>query len=575
VIAATRTVHQLRLRGRDRAGVQRAALLLEDALRTASLPDRGGRLLLVRRLALAPIDTEAPPQTVALALERRVAPLAAAAVHGGAAGAEAAPAVWFHDHLDAVTRLALVLAEGRSPGAWYWALAVPSWRPTMSLPQALRALAHDLAARPEAPTALPAWTAALAAAGHAETLATALEAVDVPLLARYAGLSPPLPAAMDRAAPNAAAEGLGARTAAVDPRWLLICRLLDAAGVPGKVPAQRAGTSIFGQRPKERPSTPPATGRMPPPGTARARSAGASAKPATSAPLSTADAGAAVQQVQPGMPPMGAGSPAALRPRSGRVGSPDARWGTSASAPALAAAGTRRFPGTAVCFDFSGQPTAAGGLLFLIPVLVHLGYPDWLAEHPEWAHQQLPHRLFARLLKRLEIAPADPAWGLAPVATATRRPPRHFVAPQRWHTGLTRGRGPLRRWGGSGAGCLTDASGHLPLGAWRGTQPRPLVPLLRTARGEGTAADTDLVALATAAWLTACRRWLRRFARTGLADLVRRPAEVALSRTHADLVFDHRQADLRLRRAGLDLDPGWVPWMGRVVTYHYVQRGRP
>jgi hypothetical protein len=27
--------------------------------------------------------------------------------------------------------------------------------------------------------------------------------------------------------------------------------------------------------------------------------------------------------------------------------------------------------------------------------------------------------------------------------------------------------------------------------------------------------------------------------------------------------------DIEVRRAGLDLDPGWVPWLGRVVTFGY------
>jgi hypothetical protein len=35
-------------------------------------------------------------------------------------------------------------------------------------------------------------------------------------------------------------------------------------------------------------------------------------------------------------------------------------------------------------------------------------------------------------------------------------------------------------------------------------------------------------------------------------------------------VFDVRRADVRIRKAGLDLDPGWVPWLGRVLSFHYV-----
>jgi hypothetical protein len=27
---------------------------------------------------------------------------------------------------------------------------------------------------------------------------------------------------------------------------------------------------------------------------------------------------------------------------------------------------------------------------------------------------------------------------------------------------------------------------------------------------------------------------------------------------------------LPVRLAGLDINPGWVPWLGRVVTFHYM-----
>jgi hypothetical protein len=48
---------------------------------------------------------------------------------------------------------------------------------------------------------------------------------------------------------------------------------------------------------------------------------------------------------------------------------------------------------------------------------------------------------------------------------------------------------------------------------------------------------------------------------------------VLASRTHLDLWFQPRQAEIRVRRHGLDLDPGWVPWLGRVITFHYATRG--
>jgi hypothetical protein len=61
----------------------------------------------------------------------------------------------------------------------------------------------------------------------------------------------------------------------------------------------------------------------------------------------------------------------------------------------------------------------------------------------------------------------------------------------------------------------------------------------------------------------------RRLTTLSLRNLVRRPARVALTDTHVDVFFRPGDADLRIRRAGLDVDPGWVPWLQRVVTFHF------
>ena len=75
-----------------------------------------------------------------------------------------------------------------------------------------------------------------------------------------------------------------------------------------------------------------------------------------------------------------------------------------------------------------------------------------------------------------------------------------------------------------------------------------------------------------ASWLTAARRWCRRTARLGLFDLAHREGRIASTRTHLDVLFSLDQVDLRLRRAGLDVDPGWLPWFGRVVRFHYLEK---
>ena len=48
------------------------------------------------------------------------------------------------------------------------------------------------------------------------------------------------------------------------------------------------------------------------------------------------------------------------------------------------------------------------------------------------------------------------------------------------------------------------------------------------------------------------------------------PGRIAVTRTHVDVVFTLDQIDLRVRAAGLDHDPGWVPSLGRIVSFHFL-----
>ncbi|MFG6413309.1 hypothetical protein ACG02S_05295 [Roseateles sp. DC23W] len=75
---------------------------------------------------------------------------------------------------------------------------------------------------------------------------------------------------------------------------------------------------------------------------------------------------------------------------------------------------------------------------------------------------------------------------------------------------------------------------------------------------------------ATRLWTLRLRRTLRRHARMDLAELVCRPAWVSATPTHIDVIYALDDVDLRLRRLGLDADPGWVPWLGRIVSLHFI-----
>jgi hypothetical protein len=214
--------------------------------------------------------------------------------------------------------------------------------------------------------------------------------------------------------------------------------------------------------------------------------------------------------------------------------------------------------------------TTAGGLLFLIPVLQRLGYQQWLDAQPEWIGFDIAHRLMAMGLNRLHVPPDDPAWLLTAYRRTAKRAPRRFIAPERWREGLCMGEGNLRAAEKEGACTLWDPSARLLLGAWIGSCPRTLTRVRRLATADpGILVGADRVHLVTTAWLIASRRWLRRYAGMGLSHLLLRPAAMALTPTHADLCLDINLAELSVRRAGLDIDPGWVRWFGRVVTFRY------
>jgi hypothetical protein len=182
-------------------------------------------------------------------------------------------------------------------------------------------------------------------------------------------------------------------------------------------------------------------------------------------------------------------------------------------------------------------PTAYAGLLFLLPVLARLGLADWL-EGP--ADGSFARRVLHHALVRLRAPPEDAIWALVlPLAQAVE--PLRRAAPGRWADPLLAAR---------------------PAGTAAGTTPPSALAACTTADQQA------------AVWLGLARRWLRRAGRIGLATLVRRPGRLSLTATHADLVFDLNDTDIRIRRLGLDVDPGWLPWFGRVVGFHYERPAR-
>jgi hypothetical protein len=54
-----------------------------------------------------------------------------------------------------------------------------------------------------------------------------------------------------------------------------------------------------------------------------------------------------------------------------------------------------------------------------------------------------------------------------------------------------------------------------------------------------------------------------------VADIIRESARLYFTCTHIDVVFTLDQIRLSVRKAGFDRNPGWVPELGRVITFYF------
>lgn len=52
-------------------------------------------------------------------------------------------------------------------------------------------------------------------------------------------------------------------------------------------------------------------------------------------------------------------------------------------------------------------------------------------------------------------------------------------------------------------------------------------------------------------------------------DIFAVPAQIETDACHVDAFYALDSVNLDVRRVGLDIDPGWLPWLGKVVKFHY------
>lgn len=503
---AERRVGRLRVRAREESEARHASTLLADALRTASLPLADeGQLLVVRKLSLGRISPFASSATLALQVELAMGEARLAAVHFDSPAAGSANAVIFPSRAEALGALARLHARRIEPREWFWRAAVAGWAAPLSRPERWRTLldaAHEL---PEAAVISARIVREALRAGIEDELLSAIPpGRGAEWLEREGWSWSDAQGAMNEVETGACERNLPAASAdhrevidraeqswgPVSERLVWLATVLAVAENPA-----RAGD----------PGLLVAT-------TARLLSRVKSVAPRRNFSQSSSGAG---EKDGPDSIAI-AGSTTPVRQNGDSTSSPGDAGESSSHAAAEG-----KSPGEIRLSE--NELTSFAGLLFLVPILARLGFPEFLAGHPELLESRFPLRFLRFVGARVGMLADDP------IALALDYP----AEPE-----------PLF----SEADLPNAAREMLAVPAPRAPFPSSLM-----------------------AWTTALRRWSRRHARLGLISLIRRRGRVAISPTHLDIFFDLATADLRLRRVALDVDPGWVPWLGRVVRFHYLK----
>jgi len=518
-----RHVHTVRLTAPQDSLIRRGAILLEDALHIASLPEpEGERVLIVRSLNVGTIRSHQSSASLALIVQQRLSEMSANAVYAIDPAASRASAVYFRNDAEPYWVLAARLAKGLPATEWFWQLAIPKWKPNLSIAESLRLLLYQIGQTRAGVSATVAFVQhlieqeaiapLLTALSHQDgdrllqlagfsRFLTALSHQDGDHLLQLAGFSRLTPATVLLNSTHSFSESLlnyshylQLRQAVLnwgtdDPRsaWLGIMvliynhssRLMDSRLVDRVVSLlqiiHREGQSLDSNQITQ-------------------------ITQITQAQHDSEQLHSKTQQNHFRENPFNTTS--------------DFTQTTNSLSNSFSTNSSSKF----LPSDLSSNPsdqlltaqpsptwidapqfTPYAGLIFLIPLLDRLQIATFLENHPESIDLDLPKQIVKTMSDRLKIPSIDPTQSL-------------FSTPHTLHPTTS-----------------------------------------------------------THSWITNLRRWSRRNAQMGLYNLICRPGQLLMSKTHIDVFFHHKQADIRLRRVGLDIDPGWVPWWGQVISFHYIQ----
>ncbi len=574
----TRRVKRVRLGAKQPELVRRGAILLEDALHTASLPEaERARLLIVRSFNVGVIRSSQSPAALALRIERQFRLMRGGAVYALDPSARFSEAVYFQNDTEPFVLLCVKLARGERVDEWFWPLAVPLLRNAVTKEDALRLLLFAASEQEQGAARTALLMGELFALGALDTLLATLRPEDGAMLLRSCGWNE-AGRAPRRHASYAHAKGIAipAQWQALVLNWVTRWGAYDArsvwlaaAALVALKPLRLADARLV-RRAQE----------LIQEVTAKSFEAQAHAEKASQAKsedcdlLLEAENGSSVSVEDENLARIDASVAPTPSSESLDAGPQDKEEFASAQA-LMEDEEDARVDSPKLARD--SLPTAYAGLYFLLPLIARLGMSELLGRHEHLIELDFPHRLLRHVAATLDVPEDDPI--MRPLVVEREVEDElaarcEFVMHVSWREEFNPSRRLVMRRlvGQKGAHLLFDEAEQMALALWRGKASRAAEALMAGVslkKGAALRVESEMNLLLDA-WVVAMRRWLMRYAGIGLEEVVCRHGSIVATRTHLEIFFGLGQADISVRRAGLDLDPGWVEWLGRVVLFHYL-----
>ncbi|MEP7348291.1 MAG: hypothetical protein ABI877_23700, partial [Gemmatimonadaceae bacterium] len=403
-------VQMLNMQAPDEATAQRVMALIEEAIRTATIGlGMPGRVVVIRQLDVGTILQAASPASIALAVEAAIQRVASSAVSGDDPSAATAPMIYFTDDATVVLSLSQRVANGQPTTEWFWPSVVKGWTPNAPTDRAIALLIERAMATSAGMVTVAQVVEMLASTGVLDTLLARLSGSDGRALLKAigwneamvhvrspdAGPLPPQMPAHSQALVQRWVERWGGDVR--DPRALWLGAMLLVADLPAR--------STNAQLPEVvRVWLASVVGQSLADADVDARTSAATLATRRDDLIADTRAWSQLHQRSPGDSLFGWGPRVAFGPRGPAFGTNVVVRRPHDEEPH----GGEHTPGEPPTWK-TPRPTNHAGILFLVPLLTHIGITRIVADNPGLIEGDWAAALLLRFARRLGVPRGDPA----------------------------------------------------------------------------------------------------------------------------------------------------------------------